>query len=59
MVKHLTLLAYIRLGLKGFPEANTLAYLSATAMTNKESFIIMKPGPNDIKLFRTVIYECS
>jgi hypothetical protein len=47
-----------KLVLKSLPGTNTLAYYENEKITDKNSFIILSPGPNVIKLFPSVIYEC-
>jgi hypothetical protein len=41
----------IRLGWQYLQETNTLAYYENPKITNKNSFIILGPGPNVIKHF--------
>jgi hypothetical protein len=41
----------IRIGWRGLPGTNTVAYYENTSITNVKSFIIFSPGPNVIKHF--------
>jgi hypothetical protein len=43
--------AIIRLGWKGLPGTNTLAYYENLLITDRKSFITLDPGVNFIKLF--------
>jgi hypothetical protein len=43
--------AIIRLGWKGLPGTNTLAYYENSLITDRKSFITLGPGGNVIKLF--------
>ena len=52
-------LTNITLVWKGLPGTNTLAYYESSKITDVLSFITLPPGPNVIKLFTAVIYECS
>jgi hypothetical protein len=45
------LLANVRLGWKGLPGTNIIAYYKHFKITDKKSFIAMGPGANVIKLF--------
>ena len=49
----------IRLGWKGLPGTNSLAYYERSYLTAVKSFITLRPGPNVIKLFMSVIYGFS
>jgi hypothetical protein len=51
------LLANIRLGWKGFPGTNTLAYYEKSKLTAVKSFITLATWPKVIKLFTAIIYE--
>jgi len=41
---------------KGLPGTNTLDYSTSSA-SDEDKFLTSTPGPNDIKLFLSVIYE--
>jgi hypothetical protein len=41
----------IRIGWRGLPGTNAVAYYENTSITNVKSFIIFCPGPNVIKHF--------
>jgi len=43
--------ANIRLGWKGLPGTNTLAFYEHSSIAEANSFITLRPGPNIIKLF--------
>jgi hypothetical protein len=47
------------LGWKGLPETNTLAYYKNPLITAVKSFEVHAPGVSIMKLFTSVIYECS
>jgi hypothetical protein len=51
--------ADIRLGWKGLPGTYTLAYYENPKITAVKSFIVQARGPNVIKLFTAINYECS
>jgi len=48
-----------RLGWSGLQETNTLTYYKNSQITAVKRFITLGSGPNIIKLFTAVIYECS
>jgi hypothetical protein len=52
----LILTTNIRLGWKGLPGINTLAYLTGASVAKKQVFEILKPGPNFIKLSTEIMY---
>jgi hypothetical protein len=43
---------------KSLPMTNTLTYFLAKSEMNKKSLITLKPGPNVVKLFKSIIYVC-
>ena len=49
----------IKLGCKGLPGTNTLAYYENPFITAVKIFIRLDPGVNVIKLFTVVIYGFS
>jgi hypothetical protein len=49
-------LANIKLGLKGIPRTNTLAYYELSYITAVKSFMTLSPGPTVIKLIISIIY---
>jgi len=51
--------ANIRLGWKGLPGTNTLAFYEHSSIAEANSFITLRPGPNVIKLFSSVNYRFS
>ncbi len=59
-VEHLRLLASpanIRLGWKGLPRTNAIAYYEKVEITGVKSFITLAQGVNIIKLITAVIYK--
>jgi len=41
----------------GLPGTNALAYLTSAIVVEEKVFIRLRPGPNVMKLFTSVIYE--
>jgi hypothetical protein len=57
--KSLALPANIRLGWRGLPGTNTLAYYENPEITVEKSLIVLTPGACTIKLFTAVIVAVS
>ncbi len=51
----LALLANVRLGWKGLPGTNALAYFASSSATEKKVFVTLEPGANVIKLFPSLL----
>ncbi len=49
----------IRIGWKGLPRTNTLAYYEHSLIACVKSFITMGPGDNGIKILTAAIYKYS
>ncbi len=49
----------IKHGWKSMAGTNFLADCNIATITKAKGFIVQSPGPNVIKLFVDVIYECS
>ncbi len=54
-----TLLTKVSPGWKGLTETSTLAYFASSLVTEKKSFTTLRPRPNVIKLFLSLIYMFS
>jgi hypothetical protein len=57
--RQLALPTNFRTGLKVLPGTNTLAYFCYVISDEEKSSKTLTPGPNVLKLFSSVIYECS